>query len=77
MGEYGGRPHYAFFHTGFRRGVRCEDPVTEVSELVNQLVKLSEDLYDAGARNFLFIDVPPIHRSPAGMTHRLFNTNDC
>ncbi|KAF5380922.1 hypothetical protein D9615_004012 [Tricholomella constricta] len=27
----------------------------------------NEELYDAGARNFLFIDVPPIHRSPAGL----------
>lgn len=29
------------------------------------LFSLQEDLYNAGARNFLFIDVPPINRSPA------------
>lgn len=29
------------------------------------LFKAQEDLYQVGARNFLFIDVPPIDRSPA------------
>lgn len=29
-------------------------------------MSLQKDLYSIGARNFLFIDVPPIHRSPVG-----------
>ncbi|KAE9409646.1 hypothetical protein BT96DRAFT_872295 [Gymnopus androsaceus JB14] len=32
---------------------------------ISKLFDLQEQLYQAGARNFLFIDVPPIHRSPA------------
>ncbi|GLB34892.1 hypothetical protein LshimejAT787_0204570 [Lyophyllum shimeji] len=36
---------------------------------VKMLFSLEEELYDAGARNFLFIDVPPIHRSPAVPEH--------
>ncbi|KAF8831225.1 hypothetical protein HHX47_DHR1000591 [Lentinula edodes] len=32
-----------------------------------KLYNLQEQLYNAGARNFLFIDVPPIARSPAGL----------
>ncbi|KAF8163361.1 hypothetical protein B0H34DRAFT_795080 [Crassisporium funariophilum] len=39
-----------------------EDP----SLTIDKLFSLQEQLYDTGARNFLFIDVPPIHRSPAG-----------
>ena len=30
-----------------------------------------EALYDAGARNFLLIDVPPIHYSPACKYHHI------
>lgn len=39
-----------------------------------------EKLYNVGARNFLFVDVPPIHRTPAGRgavdgeTFEAFNT---
>jgi hypothetical protein len=33
---------------------------------MEKLFSLQDALYEAGARNFLFIDVPPIHRSPAG-----------
>lgn len=29
------------------------------------LFNSEEELYNAGARNFMFIDVPPIHLSPA------------
>lgn len=32
---------------------------------IKELIAAQEKLYHAGARNFLFIDVPPIHRSPA------------
>ncbi|RDB21445.1 Acetylesterase [Hypsizygus marmoreus] len=33
---------------------------------IQSLFSLQEELYNAGARNFLFIDVPPIHKSPVG-----------
>ncbi|KZT28430.1 carbohydrate esterase family 16 protein [Neolentinus lepideus HHB14362 ss-1] len=36
----------------------CDDNIAE-------LVKLQEQLYEVGARNFCFIDVPPMERSPA------------
>uniref|UniRef100_A0A8H7XSY8 Uncharacterized protein n=1 Tax=Psilocybe cubensis TaxID=181762 RepID=A0A8H7XSY8_PSICU len=32
---------------------------------IGNLFATQQKLYDVGARNFLFIDVPPIHRSPA------------
>ena len=38
---------------------------------LQKLFQLQEELYHVGARNFLFIDVPPIHRSPAGESKRL------
>ncbi|KAJ4487877.1 hypothetical protein J3R30DRAFT_3432052 [Lentinula aciculospora] len=34
-------------------------------EAMSKLFGLQEQLYNAGARNFLFIDVPPMSRSPA------------
>lgn len=34
-------------------------------KVIGDLIATQEKLYHAGARNFLFIDVPPIHRSPA------------
>jgi len=37
----------------------------EVADSVGKLFEDHESLYEAGARNFLFIDVPPIARSPA------------
>jgi hypothetical protein len=37
---------------------------TDVSRRHDQLFTLQQELYTAGARNFLFIDVPPIDRSP-------------
>lgn len=36
------------------------------SKAVQDLLSAQDELFKAGARNFLFIDVPPIHRSPAG-----------
>ena len=35
-------------------------------DVMNNVIDLQKTLYEAGARNFLFIDVPPIDRSPAG-----------
>lgn len=40
--------------------------VGAVPKTVEELFVEQEALYQAGARNFLFIDVPPIHRSPVG-----------
>ena len=39
---------------------------------MQKLLDLHETMYDAGARNFVFVDVPPIHRSPGGSLHYLF-----
>lgn len=36
-------------------------------ESIMALFEVQDELYKTGARNFLFIDVPPIERSPAGM----------
>ncbi len=33
---------------------------------VKKFLGLQEQLYDAGARNFLLFGIPPLHRSPAG-----------
>jgi len=43
---------------------------SEPSPQLEALFKSEELLYDAGARNFLFIDVPPIDRSPAVLQFR-------
>lgn len=37
----------------------------DVDVTINALFKLQEELYDQGARNFLFCDVPCVDRSPA------------
>ncbi|THH20678.1 hypothetical protein EW146_g716 [Bondarzewia mesenterica] len=36
-----------------------------VKDVIEDLFSLQEKLYEAGARNFLYINVPPINRSPA------------
>ncbi|ETW83815.1 carbohydrate esterase family 16 protein [Heterobasidion irregulare TC 32-1] len=44
----------------------CRLLCVEIQEIVRNLFAAQEQLYRAGARNFVFIDVPPIHRSPVG-----------
>lgn len=39
---------------------------------MQKILGLQEELYNVGARNFLFVDVPPIHRSPAGWPRSVF-----
>ncbi|KAH9935010.1 SGNH hydrolase-type esterase domain-containing protein [Fomitopsis serialis] len=39
---------------------------TTIPNFIDKLFDLQEQLYEAGARSFLLIDVPPVHRSPAG-----------
>ncbi|KAI0374904.1 hypothetical protein BV20DRAFT_1048910 [Pilatotrama ljubarskyi] len=39
----------------------------ELPSALDELFAEQERLYDTGARNFLFIDVPPIHRTPVGI----------
>ncbi|KAI1795868.1 SGNH hydrolase-type esterase domain-containing protein [Ganoderma leucocontextum] len=41
--------------------------IGSVPTTVEELFVEQEALYQAGARNFLFIDVPPIHRTPVGV----------
>jgi phospholipase/lecithinase/hemolysin len=40
-----------------------------VQGVVEDFIGLQIDLYNAGARNFLLIDLPTIHRTPAGKKH--------
>jgi hypothetical protein len=53
-----------------RRGLRSKEPQA-TERAVDQLFNLVLDLYEVGARNFLFVDVPPIERSPAGKLESL------
>ncbi|KAI0748136.1 hypothetical protein C8Q80DRAFT_1270577 [Daedaleopsis nitida] len=41
--------------------------INSVPSTVDELFVEQEALYNVGARNFLFIDVPPIHRTPVGL----------
>ena len=36
---------------------------------IKALLDLQEVLYETGARNFMFIDVPPMHRAPCSKSH--------
>jgi len=42
----------------------------QIEHNIKELFTYQERLYAVGARNFLFIDVPPIHLSPAVADHR-------
>ncbi|KAI0058484.1 hypothetical protein BV25DRAFT_1810800 [Artomyces pyxidatus] len=44
------------------------DERSEITPIIASLFATQEQLYLAGARNFLLVDVPPIHRSPVGPT---------
>jgi len=37
---------------------------------LDRLFQFQQDLYEVGARNFLFINVPPINKSPAVLRNR-------
>ncbi|KAF9814905.1 hypothetical protein IEO21_04849 [Rhodonia placenta] len=60
----------------------CGWPEEDVArEAVKQLFEEQELIYEAGARNFLLVDVPPVHLSPVGravsadgLTYRAWNT---
>lgn len=39
----------------------------EAESQLKSLFKYQESLYDVGARHFLFFNVPPTDRSPAGL----------
>ena len=38
----------------------------DIPSIIGYLITQAEAVYETGARNFLFIDLPPIDRSPAG-----------
>ncbi|KAI0831318.1 hypothetical protein BC628DRAFT_1353198 [Trametes gibbosa] len=40
--------------------------IDDIPAVLDDLFEEQGQLYNVGARNFLFIDVPPIHRSPVG-----------
>ena len=46
--------------------------VEEFEKYQDDLFQQQEDLYEAGARNFLFIDVPPIDKAPASSSLGIF-----
>ena len=51
-------------------GIACRTQETDsLPRALQDLFEEQECLYSMGARNFLFIDVPPMHRSPMGTTH--------
>jgi hypothetical protein len=46
--------------------------VTDFSSHMGVISSMLDELYQAAARNFLFIDVPPMHRSPIGSYQEIF-----
>ncbi|KAF8525790.1 hypothetical protein BU17DRAFT_62360 [Hysterangium stoloniferum] len=49
-------------------GMRCRylyNPSDDIKGAQKRIFKLQDELYSLGARNFLIIDMPPIHRTPA------------
>ena len=44
------------------RSLNSDDAIEDTQR---KLFGLQQELYDSGARNFLFIDVPPMETSPA------------
>ena len=44
---------------------RYKSEESYMREKLGKLFEVQTVLYDVGARNFLFIDVPPLHRTPA------------
>jgi len=43
----------------------CASPKLRLAETMKKIFDLQETLYEVRARNFLFVDVPPMDRSPA------------
>ncbi|KAI0697108.1 hypothetical protein C8T65DRAFT_743346 [Cerioporus squamosus] len=43
---------------------RCTDPVSATQESIKQLFEAQEEIYQAGGRNFCFVDVPPTYKFP-------------
>lgn len=46
--------------------VRYTNDKAEITPIIATLFAAQDTLYQAGARNFLFIDVPPLYMSPIG-----------
>lgn len=40
-----------------------------IPALVSQLFELHAELYEHGARNFMLVDLPPVERSPSGVSN--------
>ncbi|KAH7923632.1 hypothetical protein BV22DRAFT_1015030 [Leucogyrophana mollusca] len=65
-GGAGTKPDWAAWegeNTLFSTWIGIND-VADVDQTIDELFEYQKLLYDAGARNFLFFDVPPIHRCP-------------
>jgi hypothetical protein len=46
--------------------LRYTNDKAEIAPIIANLFAAQDTLYRAGARNFLFIDVPPLYMSPIG-----------
>jgi hypothetical protein len=46
--------------------LRYTNDKAEIAPIIATLLAAQDTLYRAGARNFLFIDVPPLYMSPIG-----------
>jgi hypothetical protein len=46
--------------------LRYTNEKAEITPIIANLFAAQDTLYRAGARNFLFIDVPPLYMSPIG-----------
>jgi hypothetical protein len=46
--------------------LRYTNDKAEITPIIATLFAAQDTLYRAGARNFLFIDVPPLYMSPIG-----------
>ena len=56
--------HRLWFRIEKRPDLKIESTFADRESSQRTLFELQEVLYLSGARNFLFIDVPPIDRSP-------------
>ncbi|KAG2008626.1 fungal cellulose binding domain-containing protein [Coprinopsis cinerea AmutBmut pab1-1] len=55
----------SFFYPSGLQQSEGQPNVDPVAARVDQFMELQEELYAAGARNFVFFDLPPIDQSPA------------
>ncbi|KAF8591063.1 carbohydrate esterase family 16 protein [Ramaria rubella] len=72
--QLGDKPEYAPWtkeNSLFVTWIGINDCAAEMdaSSAIGNIFHLQERLYESGARNFLLIDMPPIHRTPVGLSN--------